>query len=195
MNILIDKKALIIGASGGMGTAVASMLSKNGVHCFLVGRSKEKLNDVFSRCSSYGNPCFHYSCDISDMTEIKQCSENAIKSLGGLNFLIHCAGDYNKALAYECDLEIWDKIIDINLRSTYYFARNVLPEINKNSGGAVIRINSRDAPHTGIGSKRLRNELLMVTWKYYLRMLESMEQKSAQLIQGLLIPLWLTPND
>ena len=58
MNILIDKKALIIGASGGMGTAVASMLSKNGVHCFLVGRSKEKLNDVFSRCSSYGNLVF-----------------------------------------------------------------------------------------------------------------------------------------
>ena len=195
MNNFIDKKALIIGASGGMGSAVASMLSKNGVHCFLVGRSQEKLNDIFSSCSSYGNPCFMFSCDISDMTEIKQCSENAIKSLGGLNFLIHCAGDYNKALADECDLEIWDKIIDINLRSTYHFARNVLPEINKNSGGAVIRINSRDAPHTGIGSKRLRNELLMVTWKFYLRMLERMEQKYAQLIQGLLIPLWLTLND
>ena len=129
MNNFIDKKALIIGASGGMGSAVASMLSKNGVHCFLVGRSKEKLSDVFSSCSSYGNPCFMFSCDISDMIEIKQCSENAIQSLGGLNFLIHCAGDYNKALADECDLEIWDKIIDINLRSTYHFARNVLPEI------------------------------------------------------------------
>ena len=134
-----------------MGSAVASMLSKNGVHCFLVGRSQEKLNDIFSNCYSYGNPCFIFSCDISDMTEIKQCSENAIKSLGGLNYLIHCAGDYNKALADECDLEIWDKILDINLRSTYHFVRNVLQEINKNSGGAVIRINSRDAPHAGIG--------------------------------------------
>ena len=86
MSNLIDKKALIIGASGGMGTAVASMLSKNGVHCFLVGRSKEKLNDIFSSCSSNGNPCFIFSCDISDMNAIKQCSENAIKSLGGLNF-------------------------------------------------------------------------------------------------------------
>ena len=131
MDNLIDKKALIIGASGGMGSAVASMLSKNGVHCFLVGRNKEKINDIYSSCSSYGKPCFMYSCDISNMTEIKQCSENAIKSLGGLNFLIHCAGDYNKALADECDLEVWDKIIDINLRSTYHFARNVLPEIIK----------------------------------------------------------------
>ena len=76
------------------------------------------------------------------MNEIEKCSEKAIKNLGGLNLLIHCAGDYNKALAYECDLVIWDKIMDINLRSTYHFARNVLPEINKNSGGAFIRINS-----------------------------------------------------
>ena len=44
-----------------------------------------------------------FSCDISDMIEIKQCSENAIKSLGGLNFFIHCVGDYNKALADEQD--------------------------------------------------------------------------------------------
>ena len=151
MKNYIDKKALIIGATGGMGSAVASMLSKNGAHCFLVGRRKEKLKDIFSICSSYGKPCFMFSCDISDMTKVKDCSQNAIKSLGGLNFLIHCAGDYNKALADECDLEIWDDILDINLRSTYHFTRHVLPEINKNSGGAVIRINSRDAPHAGIG--------------------------------------------
>ena len=70
MDTLIDKKALIIGASGGMGMAVASMLSKKGVHCFLVGRSQEKLNDIFSSCSSYGNPCFMFSCYISNVTEI-----------------------------------------------------------------------------------------------------------------------------
>ena len=151
MKNYIDKKALIIGATGGMGSAVASTLSKNGAHCFLVGRRKEKLKDIFSICSSYGKPCFMFSCDISDMTKVKDCSQNAIKSLGGLNFLIHCAGDYNKAFADECDLEIWDDILDINLRSTYHFTRHVLPEINKNSGGAVIRINSRDAPHAGIG--------------------------------------------
>lgn len=145
------KKALIVGATGGMGAALASMLSKNGTHCAFVGRDKQKLDDTFSVCSSFGFPCFKFSCDISDVLAIKECSEEAIRSLKGLNFLIHCAGDYNKATADECELEIWDKILDINLRSTYHFARHALPEINKNSGGAVIRINSRDAPNTGIG--------------------------------------------
>ena len=55
MNNFAGKKALIIGASGGMGSAVATMLAKNGVHCALVGRDKQKLEDVFSVCSSSGN--------------------------------------------------------------------------------------------------------------------------------------------
>ena len=151
MNNFAGKKALIVGASGGMGSAVASMLAENGVSCALVGRDKQKLNDIFSVCSSSGTPCFTFCCDISNSSEIEKCCEKAINSLGGLNYLIHCAGAYNKASADECDLEIWDDILDANLRSTYHFARHLLPQINKISGGAVIRINFRDAPLTGIG--------------------------------------------
>ena len=151
MNNFAGKKALVVGASGGMGSAVASMLAENGVSCALVGRDKQKLDDIFSDCSSSGTPCFTFSCDISNSSEIGKCCEKAINSLGGLNYLIHCAGAYNKASADECDLKIWDDILDANLRSTYHFARHLLPQINKTSGGAVIRINSRDAPHTGIG--------------------------------------------
>ena len=145
------KKALIVGATGGMGSAVATMLAENGVHCALVGRNKQKLEDIFSVCSSFGNSAFTFSCDISDSSEIKKCCQEAVNSLGGLNYLIHCAGNYNKAIADECDLEVWDEIVDANLRSTYHFARHLLPQINKAPGGAVIRINSRDAPHRGIG--------------------------------------------
>ena len=151
MNNFAGKKALVVGASGGMGSAVASMLAENGVSCALVGRDKQKLDDIFSVCSSSGTPCFTFSCDISNSSEIEKCCEKAINSLGGLNYLIHCAGAYNKASAGECDLKIWDDILDANLRSTYHFARHLLPQINKVSGGAVIRINSRDAPHKGIG--------------------------------------------
>ena len=70
--------------------------------------------------------------------------------------MIHCAGDYKKAAADDCDLETWDKILDVNLRSTYHFARYLLPEINKTPNGAVIRINSSDAPHAGIGIQTIR---------------------------------------
>ena len=101
-----------------------------------------------TRCNHVSQVLSHI---IFNSSEIKKCCEEAINSLGGLNYLIHCAGNYNKASADECDLEVWDDILDANLRSTYHFARHLLPQINKAPGGAVIRINSRDAPHTGIG--------------------------------------------
>ena len=69
------KKALIIGATGGMGAAVADMLSKNGAHCAFVGRDKKKLDDILSICSSFGFPSFKFACDISDVGAIKKCSK------------------------------------------------------------------------------------------------------------------------
>ena len=150
------KKAIIVGASGGMGSVISKMLSAKGVHCALFGRDAKKLKSFRSVCSSYLATCFIFSCDISNPSSIKECSETAIKRLKGLNFMIHCAGDYNKAAADDCDLETWDKILDVNLRSTYHFARYLLPEINKTPNGAVIRINSRDAPHAGIGIQTIQ---------------------------------------
>ena len=153
---LRGKKAILVGASGGMGSAIAKMLASEGVVCALVGRNKSKLNEIRSTNLSKGAGCFILACDIGNDLEIKKCSGEALERLKGLNFLIHCAGDYNKAVAHECALDAWDKILDINLRSTYHFSRYLLPEINKNSNGAVIRINSRDAPFSGIGIQTIQ---------------------------------------
>ena len=75
------KKALIVGATGGMGSAVATMLAENGVHCALVGRNKQKLENIFSVCSSFGNSAFTFSCDISDSSEIKKCCQEVVNCL------------------------------------------------------------------------------------------------------------------
>ena len=75
------KKALIIGATGGMGASVAAMLAKNGAHCAFVGRDKKKLEDILSICSSFGFPCFNFSCDIYNVGAIKKCLDEVISSL------------------------------------------------------------------------------------------------------------------
>ena len=157
---LSGKKALVVGATGGMGNAVAGMLSDNGVNCVVVGRDKDKLNDLEQNCLSGEARFKSIISDISDIDSIRECSAEAIEYLEGLNFLIHCAGIYNKSKADECDLEAWDDVLDTNLRSTYHFARHTLPEITKTPGGAVVRINSRDAPHTGIGIQTLQKRAI-----------------------------------
>ena len=157
---LSGKKALVVGATGGMGSAVASMLCDNGVNCVVLGRDKDKLNELEQSCSSGEVRFKSIISDISNIDSIRECSAEAIEYLEGLNFLIHCAGIYNKSTAGECDLEVWDDVLDTNLRSTYHFARHTLPEITKSPGGAVVRINSRDAVNTGIGIQTLQKRAI-----------------------------------
>ena len=145
------RNALVVGGSGGMGSAIAKMLAAQGVTCGLVGRSLEKLEITANACAELGAPAHIFICDISDGASIKTCVANAINQLGGLNYLINCAGYYNRAKAHECELETWDHILDTNVRSTYHFLRHSLPEINKAPWGAVIRINSLEAIYPGSG--------------------------------------------
>ena len=145
------RNALVVGGSGGMGSAIAKMLAAQGVTCVLVGRSLEKLEITANACAELGTPAHIFICDISDGASIRTCVANALNQLGGLNYLINCAGNYNRAKAHECELETWDHILDTNVRSTYHFLRHSLPEINKAPSGAVIRINSLEAIYPGSG--------------------------------------------
>ena len=77
--ILSGKKALVVGATGGMGNAVAGMLSDNGVNCVVVGRDKEKLNDLEQDCSSGEVRFKSIISDISNIDSIRECSAEAIE--------------------------------------------------------------------------------------------------------------------
>ena len=115
---LKGRKALVVGGSGGMGSAIAKMLATHGVTCGLVGRSVEKLEITANACAELGTPAHIFACDISDLASIKTCVESTINQIDSLNYLINCASNYNRAKAHECNLETWDNIIDTNVRST-----------------------------------------------------------------------------
>ena len=75
---LEGRKALVVGGSGGMGSAIAKMLATHGVTCGLVGRSVEKLEITANACAELGTPAHNFACDISDLASIKTCVENVM---------------------------------------------------------------------------------------------------------------------
>jgi NADP-dependent 3-hydroxy acid dehydrogenase YdfG len=90
--------------------------------------------------------------DNSSTATIEGAVHQAIEALDGLNYLINCAGAYERSKADEGDLEAWDQVLDVNLRGTYHLARHALPEINKSSGGAIIKIGSIPSSYSGAGA-------------------------------------------
>ena len=146
---MTERRALIVGASGGIGGAVAKALAREGIASALIGRNREKLTEITEACIELGGDAFPLVCDISQTETIKGVVTEAIDKLGGLNFLINCAGASVHSKLHEADLKDCDSILDTNLRAHYYLARHCLAELNKQSGGAIIKIGSVNAPYSG----------------------------------------------
>jgi len=151
-------KALIVGASGGIGSVVAHGLAGEGIETALIGRDKEALSRAARDCIEAGAHAFSLVCDIAKTTTIEAAVNEAIERLGGLNFLVNCAGVSISGKLHEVDPECCDSIIDTNLRAHYYFARYALPEINKHPGGAVIKIGAVNHPYTGVNTYLAANQ-------------------------------------
>lgn len=145
-------KAIVVGANGGMGSAIALALAQNGIECALVGRNEQAVTAVADACSESGAKAFPLVCDIAKIETIEPTVAEAISRLGGLNYLINCAGISITGKLHEGDLKDSDAIIDTNLRSQLYLARYALPEINKNPGGAVIKIGAVNHPWSGVNT-------------------------------------------
>lgn len=149
---LEGRKALIVGAYGGMGSAVAVALAREGVCCALMGRSRERLDETAKACAAAGATAIPVVCDVAQTTTIESAVHEAIDGLGGLNFVINCAGVYELSRADDGDLSTWDRVLDVNLRGTYHIVRHALPEINKLAGGAIIKIGSIPSSYSGAGA-------------------------------------------
>lgn len=150
-NMLEGKKALVIGAGGGMGKSISSTLAREGVKSVLLGRSKNALSEVADACTKQGSPGIPLIFDIAQLDSIEEVVYDATNKLGGLNFLINCAGVYEGGAAHEVDLDKWDRTLDINLKANYYFIRYAAPTINREPGGAIIKIRSVASSYPGGG--------------------------------------------
>lgn len=148
---LAEKKALIAGASGGIGKAIAEAFAREGIRLALMGRNRDKLNVIGQACKDLGTEAFPIACDLSQTATIEAAVDEAVSKLGGLNFLINCTGIYKGGKAHEVELRDWDSMLDINLKAHYYLVRHAVPEINKQSGGAVINIGSISGSYSGAG--------------------------------------------
>lgn len=149
---LEGRRALVVGAYGGMGRAIAVSLAREGVACALMGRKEEKLTQTAKACADAGTRASPIVCDIAQTANIGGAVRQAITALDGLNYLINCAGAYELAKAHDADLAIWDQVLNVNLRATYHLTRHALPEINKSPGGAVIKIGSIPSSYSGAGA-------------------------------------------
>ena len=145
MNNLEKKNIIVTGASGGIGNAIIKKLYKTGANILASGTRIEKLEELKKNFENIKILKF----DISQSDKIEEFIENATSELGGsLDGIVNNAGITQDNLAIRMNLEEWQKVININLTSTFLMSKFAIKKMLKNKSGKIVNITSV-VGHTG----------------------------------------------
>ena len=136
---LDGKKALITGASGGIGGAIARALHAQGAHVILSGTRKEALDAV---AQELGDRTSVITCDLSDATSTTELIAKIESDLGGLDILVNNAGLTRDGLLMRMKDEDWLKVLEVNLTSAFRLSREAIRSMMKQRWGRIINMTS-----------------------------------------------------
>ena len=145
MNNLENKNIIVTGASGGIGNAIIKRLNEAGANLLASGTRIEKLEELKNNFKKIKILKF----DISQSDKIEEFIENATSELGGsLDGIVNNAGITQDNLAIRMSLDEWQKVININLTSTFLMSKFAIKKMLKNKSGKIVNITSV-VGHTG----------------------------------------------
>ena len=137
---LNGRKALIIGASSGIGLGCAVALAEAGAHVCLSARNVNKLNQVVKALQTKGCSTEALVLDISDI----ETTQESIATNGPFDILVNSAGLGRHAPSQDTTVEDFDEVMNVNLRGAYFVTQAVANGlINSNKPGSLINISSQ----------------------------------------------------
>ena len=144
--INLEKKNIIVtGASGGIGNSIVKRLNEAGANILASGTRIEKLEELKKNFEGIKILKF----DISQSDKIEEFIENASNELGGsLDVIVNNAGITQDNLAIRMSLDEWQKVININLTSTFLMSKFAIKKMLKNKSGKIVNVTSV-VGHTG----------------------------------------------
>ena len=136
---LTGKKALVTGASGGIGVSIAKALQAAGAIVGLHGTREERLKEI---AAELGNRVHIFPANLGDAESVKALAAKAEEELGGIDILVNNAGITKDGLFVRMSDDDWDAVLDINLKSTFQLTRDVVYPMMRRKAGRIINITS-----------------------------------------------------
>jgi NAD(P)-dependent dehydrogenase (short-subunit alcohol dehydrogenase family) len=153
------RRALVTGASGGIGRAIALGLVQAGVNVVGAARSEDKLKALADECTGASGTFDYIATDLRDPESAERCVVDAATRLGGLDILVNNAGDDHDSKIEDTELATFQRIIDLNLQSVWVMTRAASAYL-RDGGGKVINIASV------LGLKAMLNDSCYIASKH-----------------------------
>ncbi len=135
--------ALITGASGGMGQAIAFALAEAGIQVAAgYNQGSEVAKKVVATCKEKGVSAIAIHCDVSSKESVEIAYHRVVEQLGFPTILVHAAGVSQFGLFQEMTTEQYDQVMDVHVRGAFHLVKMGLPALIRHKHGRIILISS-----------------------------------------------------
>ncbi len=137
------KTAIVTGASRGVGRATALRLAEAGANVVInFLKEREKAEEVAKKCSDEGVETITVQGNTARIEDAEKIARAAVEAFGGIDLLVLNAGVWKGAPIDELSQEIWDEVLDTNLKSAWAMTKACVPEMKKREKGAIVLVSS-----------------------------------------------------
>ncbi len=135
-----SQRALITGASRGIGKATALAFAKVGVSSILLGRSLDQLQATAEAVKALGAEAIAFGVDLSEVSQLKGRLERILEVSGSIDILVNNAGMGYTGGLLDTSLADWQRVVDLNLTSPLQCVQAVLPQMRSRHCGTIINV-------------------------------------------------------
>jgi NAD(P)-dependent dehydrogenase (short-subunit alcohol dehydrogenase family) len=136
------RTAVVTGAGGGIGAAIARALAESGVTVLLAARTQASVDTVAADIRARGGSAFATACDVTDEGSVLGLEREAASKLGQVDILVNNAGVSSSAPLRKLTLEEWNRVMDVNATGVFLCTRAFAPAMAERGWGRVITIAS-----------------------------------------------------
>lgn len=141
---LEGKTILITGAAGGIGAALSRGLARAGGEVALCGRGLEKCQALAEDIRAQGGRAEAFFLDVADMESIQPCVDAVVRRYGKIDVLFNVAGVNRRQGLLDVEEEIYDRVMDTNLKGLFFVSQRVAREMYKRGSGSIVNIGSHN---------------------------------------------------
>ena len=139
---LAGRRALITGASRGIGAAIAERYAEEGADLMLVATGLPQLEEIARKTAAHGGKVETLACDVSDRAAVEAMIGDCVERLGGLDVLVNNAGIYKASRFVDYDPETFDRIMQVNVYGVFHAMQFALRHMQSAGGGKIVNIAS-----------------------------------------------------
>ncbi len=144
---LANKVAIVTGGASGIGKACAALFASEGARVVIGDSKPEEGEQVASQLSKSGGEVRSYSLDVSSSEQVDRMFNAAKETYGRVDILANAAGILFYGTALETTDADWDRVMNVNLRGTFFCCRSAIPIMIEGGGGSIMNFSSTTGAH------------------------------------------------